>query len=321
MRYDTSLENSTIVEHYLGMDFTSRQLRAFLLVAQHRSFTRAAQALFITPSGLSLLIREMENHLGFRLFDRTTRLVVPTAYGNDLLAVAQRSLGEWDAATSRLGQSATQVDQLLRLGAPPLVSAEVVIPAIKEFRGHRPNLRIQLFDANLREILQGVETGKLDVGLGVFPSIPGIRRTPFFRFSLMMLRPDKDPGFRPASTTWSALKGETLICLTPESPVQRIVDKNLKKAGVVFLRRTIVNFLYTQVAMVEAGEGIAIVPSFWLVACGNRRIVLTRLTNPTVNLEFYQISNRGKKLPLAADEFTAFLKSYIARWVGRAGVL
>jgi len=42
------------------MDFTSRQFRAFLLVAQHRSFSRAAEALYITPSGLSVLIRELE---------------------------------------------------------------------------------------------------------------------------------------------------------------------------------------------------------------------------------------------------------------------
>ena len=54
------------------MEFTSR-LRGFHLVAQHGSFSRAAEALFITPSGLSPLIRELENQLGFRLFDRTTR--------------------------------------------------------------------------------------------------------------------------------------------------------------------------------------------------------------------------------------------------------
>ncbi len=60
-------------EEYSMIDFTSRQLRAFLLVAQHRSFTRAAGALFITPSGLTVLIRELETQLGARLFDRTTR--------------------------------------------------------------------------------------------------------------------------------------------------------------------------------------------------------------------------------------------------------
>ncbi|MBV9342665.1 MAG: LysR family transcriptional regulator [Acidobacteria bacterium] len=303
------------------MDFTSRQLRAFLLVAQHRSFTRAAQALFLTPSALSLLIRELETQLGFRLFDRTTRLVVPTSYGNELLAVAQRSLADWDTATSRIGRSAVQASRSLSLGAAPLISANVITPAIREFRGHRPNLRIQLFDGSQIEILQRIEAGKLDMGLGVFAPTPGTRRTPFFRFSLMVIRPQKDVEFRPASTTWSALKGATLICLPQMSPIQRVVDKNLVKAGVTFRRGAVVNLLDTQIAMVEADEGVAIIPSFGLPACRNRRVVMIRLTNPVVNLEFYQISNRAQKLLPEAEEFTSFLKSYIARWAGRAGVL
>src|SRR5207237_7633941 len=53
---DTSSNNSIIDESWLIMDFTSRQLRAFLLVAQHRNFSRAAEALFITPSVLSVLL-------------------------------------------------------------------------------------------------------------------------------------------------------------------------------------------------------------------------------------------------------------------------
>ena len=73
--------------------------------------------------------------------------------------------------------------------------------------------------------------------------------------------------------------------------------------------------------MVEADEGIAIIPSFGLPACGNRKVVMSRLIDPVVNLEFDQISNRGKKLPPGADEFSAFLETCIARWAGGAGVL
>src|SRR5215831_10159638 len=99
--YDTSSICLMIVEKYSMIDFTSRQLRAFLLVAQHRSFSRAAGALFITPSGLSILIRELENLLGVRLFDRTTRHVGLTASGIELLAAVRRNLQELDGAMSR----------------------------------------------------------------------------------------------------------------------------------------------------------------------------------------------------------------------------
>ena len=175
------------------MDFTSRQLRAFLLVAQHRNFSRAAGALFITPSGLSVLIRELETQLGFRLFDRTTRHVAPTAYGTEFLGVARRCLADLDAATARIGRSATHAGQSLTLGAPPLISANIVTQAIKEFRAQQPNLRIQLFDASLTTVRQMVEAGKLDMGLGTFARGPGIRLTPFLRSPLIVIHPDKDP--------------------------------------------------------------------------------------------------------------------------------
>jgi LysR family carnitine catabolism transcriptional activator len=303
------------------MDFTSRQLRAFLLVARHRSFTRAAEALFITPSGLSLLIRELETQLGPRLFDRTTRQVALTTHGNHLLPVAKKSLEELDSAMSHIGKTAQEASQSLSIGAPPLVAANILPQAIKEFRVHRPELRIQLSDGTLTAILEGVQAGKLDVGLGIFGKAPDIRRTPFFRFSLMVIRPDADPTLRRASTTWSALKRERLLVMTNTSPLQQFINKHLAKAGVVPQANTLIGSLDLQIAMVEAGEGVAVIPSFGLPACRNRRVMMSRLINPEVTLDFYQIRNRGKKLPSGAEDFTSFLQAYIARWAGRAGIL
>src|SRR5215469_4313493 len=160
-------------------DFTSRQLRAFLLVAQHKSFSRAAGALFITPSGLSVLIRELETQLGVRLFDRTTRHVALTASGADLLTVAQRNLQELDGVMSRIGRSRSQTAVSLSIGAPPLLMASILAPVIREFRSHRPELRFQLFDGATSTIMEKVESGELDMGLGVFfKHLAGVRRTP-----------------------------------------------------------------------------------------------------------------------------------------------
>jgi LysR family transcriptional regulator, carnitine catabolism transcriptional activator len=298
------------------MEFTSRQLRAFLLVAQHRSFSRAAEALFITPSGLSVLIRELETQLGFRLFERTTRHVTPTSYGTELIAVVQKNLAELDAATSLRGQSASQADQSLIVGAPPLISANIMVQAIKEFRAHHPSLRIDLYDERVTTILQLVRSGKLDMGVGTFGSAAGVRRTPFLRSPLVVIRPDKDPAFRRATTTWSALRKEKLITLHPTGHIQQVVLKYLAQAGIRSRANTSINLLDTQIAMVEADEGIAIIPSFGLAACRNRRVVTSRLVNPVVTIGLHLISNRAKKLPTGAEEFTTFLKSFIGRWMG-----
>jgi LysR family carnitine catabolism transcriptional activator len=102
------------------IDFTSRQLRAFRLAAQHRSFTRAAGALFIAPSGLSVLIKELENQLGLRLFDRTTRQVALTASGTEWLTAVQYNLCESDRSLSRIARTTGAVGPSLSVGAPPL---------------------------------------------------------------------------------------------------------------------------------------------------------------------------------------------------------
>jgi len=113
------------------MEVTTRQLRAFRLVAQHRNFTRAAEALFITPSGLSVLIRELESRVGFRLFDRTTRHVELTSQGRELLAVIQRSLEELDAGIARIARNAKHTRQPILLGTTPLVAANILPPAMR----------------------------------------------------------------------------------------------------------------------------------------------------------------------------------------------
>lgn len=303
------------------MEVTTKQLRAFRLAAQHHNFTRAAEALFITPSGLSVLIKELEGRVGFRLFDRTTRHVELTSHGKELLTVIQRNLEELDAAIANIGRRAKSRDLSITLGTTPLVAANILPPAMREFRRLRPDINIQLYDADLPRLANLVETGKLDLSLGIFKAMPDVRREPFFRFSLMVARAAKDDAQPRRSSTWSSLDGSTLIALSPGHPHQQLIDRHLAKAGVRAKVKSVVNLLDTQIALVEAEEGIAIIPSFGMPACRSRKVVVSPLINPVVRFDFHMISPRGKELPPEADEFIAFLKNYIATWAGRAGVL
>ena len=303
------------------IDYSTRQLRAFQLVAQHRNFARAAEALYITPSGLSLLIRKLETQVGFRLFDRTTRHVLLTPRGDELLTVARSSLHVLDATVARLSQSARVAETTVSLGAPPLVASNILPAAMREFQSTHPHLRIRLFDGDLATIRRHVETGQLDIAIGIFGPGPGIRRTPFFRFSFVVIRPSLARVVPRAVMSWSALRDEPLVTLNSGSAVQRVVDRHLANAGIATQSTVTVNSLDTQIAMVEAGHGIAVIPSFGIPACRNRQVVMTRLVKPHVTLDFHQITSRGRTLPAGAEAFTVFLQDYIARWAGRAGIL
>jgi LysR family carnitine catabolism transcriptional activator len=303
------------------MEFTSRQLRAFHLVADHRSFARAAQALFITPSGLSVLIREFENQLGYRLFDRTTRQVQLTRHGADLLDATRRHLEELEEAMARVGRSARGKRQTVSLGTTPLVAANILPQAMREYRRLRPELRVRLFDADQDTVLRQLQAGQLDIGVGLFKSVPGVRRVPLFRFSLALIRARRGGAAGGNDVPWSALKGETLIALDPSSPHQQVIDRQLARSRVRFEIGCIANLLETQVALVEADEGVAVIPSFGLALCKHREILMSRLVDPVVSMEFHQITQRGRSLPEGADEFMGFLKTYIARWAARLGIV
>jgi LysR family carnitine catabolism transcriptional activator len=296
------------------MEFTSRQLRAFHLVAQHRNFTRAAEALLITPSGLSVLIRELERQLGFRIFDRTTRQVSLTAHGSELLAVTRPALHDLEEGISRIEQSVKKKNRRISIGTTPWFAAHVLPPAIKEFRDRHPDVQVQLFDGNLGAIARRVEANKLDFAVGIFDRMPGIKRVPFFGFSLMLARQDDGRPAQSHSSQWSEIGGETMISLTKDYPHEQLIQKQLAKLGVVCKRGQTVNLLDTQIGLVEAGLGIAVIPSFGVLASGGRKVRITEL-DPAVTLEFYEISNRGRKLQLEAIEFATFLKTYIARRV------
>lgn len=302
------------------MDFSSRQLRAFHLVARYRSFARAAEEFLITPSGLSVLVRELERQLGFRLFDRTTRHVTLTAFGNELIAVTEPSLGTLDAAMSRIEQTAKGRERWISIGTTPWLAANVLPPAIKQFRERRPDVHIRLFDGWLDEIQQRVQGGKLDIGVGIFKNSLGVRRSSFFRFALMAVFPDQGAAINSVPTRWSSLTGQRLISLTKDYPHQLVIDKQLAKAGLVVRRGQTVKLLETQIALVEAHEGTAIIPSFGMIACRNRKVTMSALVDPVVNLDFYQISNRGSRMSEDAKKFSVFLKTYLANWAGTSSV-
>lgn len=297
------------------MEFTSRQLRAFHLVAQHRNFTRAAEALFITPSGLSVLIRELERQLGFRIFDRTTRQVSLTAQGTELLAVTRPGLNALEEGISRIEQAVKKKNRRISVGTTPWFAAHVLPPAIKEFRDRHPDVQVQLFDGNLRAVIKRVEANKLDFAVGIFDRMPGIKRAPFFRFSLMLARQDDGRSARHSISQWSELRGETLISLTKDYPHEQLIRKQLAKMQIACKRGQTVNLLDTQIGLVEAGLGAAVIPSFGVLASRDRKVRITQL-DPLVSLEFHEITNRGRKLPLEAIDFSEFLKTYIARRVG-----
>jgi DNA-binding transcriptional LysR family regulator len=297
------------------MNITSRQLKAFLLTARHQSFSRAAERLFITQSGMSVLVRELEDQLGFRLFDRTTRRVTLTEFGTRFLPIADRSLVELESAAANIGRSATAADRRLSIGAPPLIAGKLLAAAIGEYAKRDPQLRISLQDGERVKLSAMVAAGTLDTCIGCFlQPVPGVRRMPVYRFSLMLIEPAAQAGGEPQPMRWSDIGERPLLGLPAGHPVQQVVDHELVRLGRRAAQEMVFNYFDTEIAMVEAGAGSAVLPSFTLPVCRERRVAIRPLVDPVVPIELYQLVSRAKKLSPAAEAFTRFLRNYIAEW-------
>ena len=119
------------------MQFTQRQLRAFVMVSEAQSFSHAAQQLHLTPSAVSLLIRELEATVEFKLLERTTRRVVLTSAGQEFLPSARSVLKEIAQAEIRAQDVRNSVRATVRVAAPLVIAAALLPQAIRRVRASR----------------------------------------------------------------------------------------------------------------------------------------------------------------------------------------
>ncbi|MGH6742028.1 MAG: LysR family transcriptional regulator, partial [Bradyrhizobium sp.] len=175
----------------MKQNFTVRQgaldgVQAFLSVARHRSFRRAAAELGITPSAMSQAIRTLEARVGAALFIRTTRSVGLTEAGERFLARAKPAFEELVAATEVARELGQRPAGLLRLTVPRAVVPILVEPLITSFCQAYPEVEVEIAasDKFIDLAAEGFDAG---VRLGQFlaADMVAVRLTPPFPFMVV----------------------------------------------------------------------------------------------------------------------------------------
>jgi len=295
------------------MNFSFRQMRAFLAVARHASFTKAAEQLHISQAGLSAMVRDLETQLGSRLFERTTRAVRLTPAGQSLLPLAQRAVQDLGAAVAQLGALGAGGRDRLRIGVTPLIACSVIPDVLKRFQALAPQVRVEVMDLDRSLIAARVESGDLDAGFGAFfTRAAGIRRQTVFPARLALAVPRVE-GERRRSVRWPQIDRDGLIALPDENPIQRLVNRHLGVQGDAPAR--VVTHLETVLAMVEAGLGQAVVPSFAAVARRRWRVSLVPVA-PRVAVDYYCIMRAGQGDGERIDAFAQCFGSVAAEHMG-----
>ena len=150
-----------------------RQLEAFLAVAEHLHFGRAAEQLFMAPAPLSRLIQALEADLSTRLFERNTRTVSLTPAGRALVGPAKEVLGTVRRAEAGVAAAVTGEEGIVRVEFCGVAAHPLVAALARGVRADNPGIRMELTSqAVSRPTIQRLLDAEVDVGLGRFDSLP-----------------------------------------------------------------------------------------------------------------------------------------------------
>jgi DNA-binding transcriptional LysR family regulator len=307
------------------MNITLRQLKAFLSVAEEGNFTKAAHRLHMSQAALSASIRELESQLSCRLFQRTSRRVEITGEGKEFYRAAADVVDTLDRVASSLVAKHKQSSGIIRIGVTP-TSARTVLPIVlTRFRRSYPGVEVHISDGSPQELQRMVEEGTLDAAFGAYwRKIAGIKRERIFESYLLAVTPvqDANTAMVDASkqSSWESLRGATLICLPTDSPVQRLVNRQLAAVNCVPTEKTQVNQIETAVMMAEAGFGVAVVPSFAASICKKYSVEATML-QPLVECSFYFIVRAGQEVVEQLGFFSHEFAEVLAELAATPGTL
>ncbi len=145
--------------------FDSELLRTFTVVADLRGFTSAAERLNMTQSTVSFQIKRLEEQVGRKLLERTTRKVTLTPEGEVLLGYAHGILSLHEAARLHLAAAGT-MDGAIRLGTSEDFASGGLARALSMFRRINPRVRLEVEVGISRNLIRALDSGKLDLVLG-----------------------------------------------------------------------------------------------------------------------------------------------------------
>ncbi|QIM49413.1 LysR family transcriptional regulator [Pusillimonas sp. DMV24BSW_D] len=296
------------------MNITLRQLRAFVAVAEHQQFTRAAQQIHITQAALSMLVRDLEQEVGLRLFDRHTRMVKLTDAGRELLGMAKRILSEVETTIEHSRDFTTYQRGRVTVASGTVLAAVLLSPFMRLFRDQYPGIKLQLRDMAEQDLQRRLLEDDIDMGVGTRREAHDeIDSTPLFSDTYIAVLPPKHPLGTRNSISWKQLCNEPFIALSRSSPLRREIDQHLTRLGLSLKEMHEVSFHTTVLAMVRNGLGVSVLPANSQEVPEAQGLQFRKLSTHKLKRETALFQLRHRSLSPAAQLFKDALLNYVKK--------
>jgi LysR family carnitine catabolism transcriptional activator len=291
-----------------------RGLQAFRCVAELRSFSLAAARMRVSQPALSASIRKLEEVLGVKVFDRTTRQVLLTPDGRELLRLATRMIDEYENVFGDFQDYLAQRRGRVVIAALPSVAAVLLPPVLRRFRVGHEAVDIRIHDALHDAVLDEVLSGAADFGLTVAPSRGGeLAFERLFTDSFVLVCPrDHKLAARP-STSWREIARHPIIAPSPTSSVRQAITAASAKAGVELRVGYEAEHLSTMGGLLAAGLGVTALPSLSLPLLGANDFAVVPIAKPAVERTIGIVRRTGRTPSIAAAALLGELGAAMGR--------
>ena len=292
----------------MALNFDLHDLTAFRAVAELQNFRRAAETVHISQPAFSRRIDKLEKALGVSLLERTTRRVTLTAVGRDFARKVAAWLDELDATLLGVrGVAASRLAEVTVACVPSTVYY-FLSQSIRRYRESYPRVRVRIFDAGANEVLAAVARGEADFGLNFIGSAePDIEFRSLLEERFVAACRRDHPLAKKRRITWRELAAHDFIAIGKSSGNRLLIDQAL--AGVQGAPQGLyeTQHVTTMLGLVEAGLGVAAVPSLAMPAKDHPLLVSVPLEEPVVTRRVGLIRRAGRTLTPAAQQLYDFL--------------
>jgi DNA-binding transcriptional LysR family regulator len=283
----------------MGARISLRHLRCFVTVAETGSFTVAAGRLFQTQSSLTATIKQLEEAVELKLFDRTTRRVELTKDAKWFKVVADRVLRDFDNAIADLQAVSKSQRGHIRIAAAPSMVSHVLVPALLAFRNTYPNISISVLDAGSDKIERAVLDGEMDFGISSqLNKFSDLDYTPILRDPFGVIFPAGHPlAERAGNLEWSDLKPFEYIGLTSDTGIGAVLENypelGLRDKTDSHDRASSTTSLY---ALLKLGGKISVLPSLAARTEALAGFEFRELHNPQISREICLITRHLRSM-------------------------
>jgi DNA-binding transcriptional LysR family regulator len=294
------------------MNPTLRQMRAFVAVAKTGNFTLAAQYMHVTQSALSGLIKELEQTLGARVVDRSTRRIALTSMGKELYPLFSQMIDDLDRALANIADQAQLRKGIVRVAAPQLMACTLLPQAIAAWRERHPDVKVSLTDCAVESVTARVLSGEVDCGIGPErEETPELDARPLLDMPFEAVIPPGHPLASRQQVAWSDLAALPFISLRGQFTERLLADMGAALRDATLRPEHEVTFMTTALAMVAAGLGVTVCMPYAAAEVRRHGLLTRPLADPVLTRRFFVYTRGQRSLSPAADAFVAFLSEYV----------